>query len=119
MKKNYLFAVSALAIYLSGCGDSEQTPTLVFNEWKTAIVSGKIDAANKLTADEPSFNAILAEAVKDNEAEGIILKSGSIIGEDIKGDKATIKMKGANGKTTDFVLVKSQGKWKLSHKESK
>ena len=83
MKKNYLIAVSALAIYLSGCGDSEQTPTQVFNEWKTAIVAGKIDAANKLTADEPAFNAILAEAVKDNEAEGKILKSGSIIGEEV------------------------------------
>ena len=119
MKKIYLIAVFALAIYLSGCGDGEQTPTQVFNEWKAAIVAGKIDAANKLTSDELSFNALLADAVKDNEAEGKILKSGTIIGEDVKGDKAIIKMKGTDGKTTDFTLVKSQGKWKLSHKEQK
>ena len=119
MKKIYLIVVSALAIYLSGCGDSEQTPTQVFKEWKAAVVAGKIDAANQLTADELSFNAILAEAVRDNEAEGKILKSGSIVGEEVKGDKAIIKMKGPDGKTTDFVLVKSQGKWKVSHKEQK
>lgn len=118
-KKLFFIAVTALSICLSGCGNEEQTPTQAFNEWKAAIVAGKIDAANKLTADELSFNAILVEAVKDNEAEGKILKSGSIIGEDVKGDKAIIKMKGADGKTTDFMLVKSQGMWKLSHKESK
>lgn len=117
--KNCFFAIAmiAVAVGLTGCG--EQTPTQAFKEWRNAIISGKIDAANKLTADEQSLNSIFAEAVKDNEAEGKVLKSGSIVSEDINGDKAVIKMKGSDGKTTDFIMVKSHGKWKISHKGQK
>lgn len=108
--------IAGMGIF-TGCG--EQTPTQAFKEWRNAIISGKIDAANKLTADEQSLNSIFAEAVKDNEAEGKVLKSGTIVSEDVKGDKAVIKMKGSDGKTTDFIMVKSQGKWKISHKGQK
>ena len=116
MNKQLLWVVvSLLMAGLFGCG--EQSPTQAFNEWRNAIVSGKIDAANKLTADEPSINAIFAEAVKDDVAEGKNLKSGTVIGEEIQGDKALIKMKGADGKITVFVMRKSDGKWKVFHKD--
>ena len=52
-------------------------------------------------------------------AEGKILKSGTVVAENVEGDKAIIKMKGLDGKTIDFVMLKSQGKWKLVHKQQK
>ena len=112
-----LVAVSLLVAGLFGCG--EQTPTQAFNEWKSAIVSGKIDAANKLTADAPEMNDLYVMATKDDAMEGKILKSGTVIAEEVKGDKAFIKMQGGDGKTVVFTMRKSDGKWKLSHKEQK
>ena len=98
----------------SGCG--EQSPTQAFNNWRSAIIAGNINAANELTGKgEAEMNGIYAEAVKDNVAEGKILKSGTIVSEEINGDKATIKMKGEDGKTADFVMIKTQGQWKISH----
>ena len=96
----------------------QSSPTQAFNEWRNAIIAGKIDIANGLTGKgEAVMNAMYVEAVKDNVAEGKILKSGTITGEEIKGDKAIIKMKGEGGKTADFVMVNTQGKWKISHEE--
>ena len=117
MNKRLLIALSGLVLGLSGCG--EQSPAQAFDEWRNAIVSGKIDAANELTADDPTTNTLFAEAVKDNVAEGKILKSGTVVAENVEGDKAIIKMKGPDGKTIDFVMLKSQGKWKLVHKQQK
>lgn len=114
MKKLFLLiAMSSLAICLSGCG--EQTPTQAFNEWRSAIIAGKVDAANKLTADDTETNALMVEAVKDNAFEGKILKNGSFDSEKIEGNRAIIKMKGTDGKIADFVMIKVDGKWKISH----
>ena len=100
-----------------GCGE-QSSPTQAFNEWRNAIIAGKIDVANGLTGKgEALMNAMYVEAVKDNVAEGKILKSGTITGEEIKGNKAIIKMKGEGGKTAEFVMVNIQGKWKISHEE--
>ena len=59
----------------------------------------------------------MVETVKDDDFEGKILKVGTIIGKSIRGDKAIIKVKGADGKTYDFVMMKSQGKWNFSTKQ--
>ena len=47
MKNVFLITMSVLTACLFGCG--EQTPTQAFGEWRNAIVSGKIDAANEFT----------------------------------------------------------------------
>ena len=112
-----LVAVSLLMAGLFGCG--EQTPTQAFNEWKSAIVSGKTDAANKLTADAPEVNDLYVMAAKEDAFEGKILNSGTVIAEEVKGDEALIKMQGGDGKTAVFVMRKSDGRWKISHKKQK
>ena len=102
---------------LTGCG--EKTPTGAFNDWRKAILAGDTAAANKLTADQEEaalINAMYVEAAKDEAFEGKILKKGSVESEEIKGDKAIIRMKGPNGATSDFVMIKVDGAWKIQHK---
>ena len=94
---------------------NEKTPTQTFNQWKDAIVAGKIDEANELTADNPELNSVLAETVRASPEKRKAFTDGTVVGEEITDDTAVVKFKNTAGKIEDFVLLRSQGLWRISH----
>ena len=114
MKKIFLcVAMIALGLCITGCG--EKTPTQTFNEWRNAVVAGKLEDANKLAVSGGVvLTAMVAESIKNNAKEANNLKGTTVVGEDVKNDKAIVKVKSPDGATIDLVMEKSQGIWKIS-----
>lgn len=113
MRKRILAALAGLSagVLLCGC----DSPESAFDEWKEAILDGKIDKANSRTVETAhALNGIIAQGLKrDDKARGDF-RQLAVVDEKIDGNKAVLRIKDAEGRITDFEMVKEDGKWKVA-----
>ena len=124
--KTLIVAIAAAfcALFATGCADS---PTDVVKDFVSAAQDGDFTAMKECTTgDLREFFGMIEEEMNklsDKEQEKRRkeyvkeveddLKDIEYVSEDIDGDKATVKIKSANGEMT-FKLKKVDGKWKIA-----
>jgi len=116
MKKHFLFIglislLLIMGIVVIGCGGGS-SPTSVVKKLHTAIEKGDSKAIGQLmTPDAAQMMAMLGE-----KAKGMMATYGGIAKteETINGDNAVVKVTYKNGETSDYELVKIDGKWKVT-----
>ncbi|MCI5779289.1 MAG: DUF4878 domain-containing protein [Lentisphaeria bacterium] len=113
MKKRILAALAGLSAGLLFCGCD--SPESAFDEWKDAILDGKIDKANARTVETSHvLNGIIVQSLKrDDKARGDF-RQLSVVDEKTDGNRAVLKIKDAAGHVTDFDMIKEDGRWKVA-----
>ncbi|MDR0320479.1 MAG: DUF4878 domain-containing protein [Treponema sp.] len=115
MKKHFSFIglISLLLIIgIVAIGCSGGSPTSVVKKLHTAIEKGDSKAIGQLmTPEGASMMAMMGE-----KAKGMIASYGGIAKtrETIDGNDALVEVTYKNGETSDYELVKIDGKWKVT-----
>jgi hypothetical protein len=116
MKKHFSFIVLIsflliMGIVVMGCSGGG-SPTSVVKKLHTAIEKGDSKAIGQLMTPEA---AQMMVAMGD-KAKGMISSYGGIskMEETINGDDAVVKVTYKNGETSNYELVKIDGKWKVT-----
>jgi len=98
-------------LFLCGC----DSPKKGFNEWRDALLNGKIDKANARTIKKSqAMNGLLAAGLQDDKKAQEQFRKTEVVSVTENGDKATLKLKDASGETSEFKMVKEDGKWKVA-----
>ena len=118
MKFRVLLSAMLLAagvVFVAGC----DSPKKGFNEWKSAIVKGDVTKANeRTTKDGQTMNAMIVAGFQDDAKSKAAFEKLEIVSCDKKDDDhATLKVKDAEGKTSDIQMVREDGKWKVDIKK--
>lgn len=125
MKKIFAIAITMFLIILSGCQSAESgNPKDVLHDFFTALSKKDFDGAKKYaTKDSDGMISMMEMGMKNmqqmsNEHENKMLeminntKMGDAV---IDGDKATITVTDEkSNESTDFLLKKEDGKWKVA-----
>jgi len=115
--KRYLYFIGLISLILiiglavTSCG-SGSSPTSVVKQLHTAIEKGDSKKIGELmTPDGAEMVIMMGDKMK-----GVLASYGDITGtkETIEGDTATVVVTYKNGETSDYDLVKVDGKWKVS-----
>ena len=115
--KKYLYFMGLISLILVivleviSCG-SGNSPTSVVKQLHTAIEKGDTKKIGELMTPEAAGMMIMM----GDKARGMLASYGAITNttETIYGDTATVVVTYKNGETSDFDLVKVDGKWKVS-----
>jgi len=117
MRKHFSFigVISLLLIIgiaLVSCGGGGSSPTNVVKKLHVAIEKGDAEAISELMTPEAAQMMVLL----GEKAKGTISSYGGIekTEEAINGDTAEVKVTYKNGETSDYELVKIDGKWKVA-----
>jgi len=116
MKKHFSFIglislMLIIVIVVIGCS-AGGSPTNVVKKLHTAVEKGDAKAIGQLMTPEASQMMIML----GEKASGMIASYGGITRteETINGDYASVKVTYRNGETSDYDLVKVDGKWKVT-----
>ncbi|MEO8960634.1 MAG: DUF4878 domain-containing protein [Ginsengibacter sp.] len=126
MKKIILLVSTALVVFLSGCNSKNGDPKEVLGHFFDAMSHKNIDVAKKyVTKDSEGMMGMMQMGMKnmddkDQDNEMFLQKENMEIGNAvITGDRATVPVKDKkSGETTDFVLKKESGAWKVAFDKS-
>ena len=114
MKKNFAGLISLILVigFVVASCDSSNSPTNVVKQLHIAIERGDTKKIGELMTPEAAGMMLMM----GEKAKGIIASYGSITKaeETIYGDNATVIVTYRNGETSDFDLVKVDGKWKVT-----
>ena len=116
MKRSFYFTglislMLIIGLAVTSCGGGS-SPTNVVKQLHTAIEKGDTKKIGELMTPE----AAGMMTMMGDKAKGMLASYGSITNteETIDGDTATVVVTYKNGETSDFDLVKVDGKWKVS-----
>ena len=116
MKKHFSFfglisLLLIMGIFVVGCS-SGGSPTSVVKKLHTAIEKQDSKAIGQLMTPE----AAQMMAMMGEKAKGMMATYGGIekTEETIDGNNAVVKVTYKNGETSDYELVKIDGKWKVA-----
>jgi len=103
--------IAVIGLSMIACGSSD-SPTSVVKKLHTAIEKGDSKAIGQLMTPEAAQMTIMM----GEKAKGIIVSYGGIskTEETINGNDAYVEVTYKNGETSDFELVKIDGKWKVT-----
>jgi hypothetical protein len=124
MKKIILLISTAFVVVLSGCNSNSGDPKEVLGHFFDAISHKNIDEAKKyVTKDSEGMMGMMQmgmNSMDDSDNEIPLQKENMEIGNAvITGDRATVPVKDKkSGETTDFVLKKESGAWKVAFDKS-
>lgn len=124
MKKIILLVSTTLVVFLSGCNSNNGDPKEVLVHFFDAMSQKNIDEAKKyVTKDSEGMMGMMQmgmNSMEGNENEMPLQKENMEIGNAvITGDRATVPVKDKkSGETTDFVLKKESGSWKVAFDKS-
>ena len=124
MKKIIVLMSAALVIILSGCNSNSGDPKEVLGHFFDAMSHKNIDEAKKyVTKDSEGMMGMMQmgmNSMDENDNEMPLQKENMEIGNAvITGDRATVPVKDKKtGETTDFVLKKESGAWKVAFDKS-
>ena len=124
MKKIIVLISAALVIILSGCNSNSGDPKEVLGHFFDAMSHKNIDEAKKyVTKDSEGMMGMMQmgmNSMDESDNEMPLQKENMEIGNAvITGDRATVPVKDKKtGETTDFVLKKESGAWKVAFDKS-
>ena len=124
MKKIIVLISTALVIILSGCNSNSGDPKEVLGHFFDAMSHKNIDEAKKyVTKDSEGMMGMMQmgmNSMDESDNEMPLQKENMEIGNAvITGDRATVPVKDKKtGETTDFVLKKESGAWKVAFDKS-
>ena len=124
MKKIIVLMSAALVIILSGCNSNSGDPKEVLGHFFDAMSHKNIDEAKKyVTKDSEGMMGMMQmgmNSMDESDNEMPLQKENMEIGNAvITGDRATVPVKDKKtGETTDFVLKKESGAWKVAFDKS-
>lgn len=124
MKKLILLVSAALVVFLSGCNSNNGDPKEALGHFFDAMSQKNIDEAKKyVTKDSEGMMGMMQMGMKnmdESDNEMPLQKENMEIGNAvITGDRATVPVKDKkSGETTDFVLKKESGAWKVAFDKS-
>ncbi|MEO9022732.1 MAG: hypothetical protein ABI237_05750 [Ginsengibacter sp.] len=122
MKKIILLSITAFLIVLSGCqSGSSENPKEVFTQFMNALSKKDIASAKKLaTKDSEGMMDMMQMGMQnlnnDHASKMLGFTKNMEIGDAvINGDQATIAVKDkSTGESSDFLLKKESGDWKVA-----
>ncbi|MEO6220414.1 MAG: hypothetical protein ABIO81_08305 [Ginsengibacter sp.] len=126
MRKIILSALAVSFLLLSGCKSGEGgDPKIVLTKFFDALSKKNIDEAKKyVTKDSEGMMGMVQMGMqsagdKSNEMLNYAKENIEFGTAAIEGDKATVPVKDKkSGETTDFVLKKESGDWKVAFDKS-
>ena len=124
MKKIILLVSTSLVVFLSGCNSNSGDPKEVLGHFFDAMSQKNIDEAKKyVTKDSEGMMGMMQmgmNSMDESDNEMPLQKENMEIGNAvITGDRATVPVKDKKtGETTDFVLKKESGAWKVAFDKS-
>ena len=124
MKKIIVLMSAALVIILFGCNSNSGDPKEVLGHFFDAMSHKNIDEAKKyVTKDSEGMMGMMQmgmNSMDESDNEMPLQKENMEIGNAvITGDRATVPVKDKKtGETTDFVLKKESGAWKVAFDKS-
>ena len=122
MKKIILLAITSFAIVLSGCqSGGSGNPKEVLTQFLNALAKKDVASAKKFaTKDSEGMLDMMQMGMQnlnnDHANKMLELTKNMEIGDvGIKGDQATVTVKDKkSGESTDFLLKKEDGNWKVA-----
>ena len=116
MKKVLLAAIAGMVIIFSGCKSGGGDPKTVLAEFFTLLSKKDLAGARKLaTADSKSMLDMMEMGMKTDTKELDKFTNMEYGEAKIEGDKATVPTKEKEtGETTNFILKKENGDWKVA-----
>ena len=121
MKKIILLVITAFIIILPGCqSGGGGNPKEVLTHFVDALANKNIDEAKKyVTKDSEGMMGMMQmgmQSMQEHEDKMLPKKENIEIGDAvITGDNATVAVKDkVSGESTDFVLKKEDGNWKVA-----
>ncbi|MEO9003334.1 MAG: DUF4878 domain-containing protein [Ginsengibacter sp.] len=126
MKKIILLVSTALVVFMSSCNSNNGNPKEVLGHFFDAMSHKNIEEAKKyVTKDSEGMMGMMQMGMKnmdnkDQDNDMFLQKENMDIGNAvINGDRATVPVKDKkSGETTDFVLKKEGGAWKVAFDKS-